>query len=92
MHSVEQASLGIGVPSVHVFVVSDPQVEADVAVWKVQEEYHQEVLNDDKCEQAVSGADKHLVFDGWDACHDERYEGTAVPQVVHKEGEGSQQG
>lgn len=95
MHSVEWASLGIGAPSVHVFVVFDLQVKADVVVWKVQEEHQQEVLDDDKYEQAVSGADGHWVSDGWDVRHDERYEGicqdeTAELQVVHKEGEGSQ--
>lgn len=89
MQSVEGASLGIGVPSVHVFVVSDLQVEADVVVWKVQEEHQQEVLGNDTFEQVVSGADGHWVSDGWDVRNDERYEGvcqveTVVLQVVHK--------
>lgn len=76
VHSVEGASLGIWVPSLHVFVEFDPQVEPDV-----------EVLDGGKCEQAVSGADKHCLSDGRDACQDE----TVVLQVVYKEGERSQQ-
>lgn len=50
------------------FVVFEPQVEADVVEWKI-EEHQQEVL-DNKCEQVVSGADKHRLSDGWDAHHD----------------------
>lgn len=97
---VEGASLGIGVLSLHVFVVSDLQIETDVVEQKVQE-YQQEVPDDkgdtwDKCEQVVSDADKYWVSDGRDLCHDERYKGiyqgeTVVLQVVQKEGEGSQQ-
>lgn len=52
MHRVEGASLGVGVPSVHVFVVFDLQVEADV-VWKVQEEHQQEVLDETVVLQVV---------------------------------------
>ncbi len=97
---VEGASLGIGVLSLPVFVVFDLQIETDVVEQKVQE-YQQEVPDDegdtwDKCEQVVSDADKYWVSDGRDLCHDERYKGicqgeTVVLQVVHKEGEGSQQ-
>lgn len=51
MHRVEGASLGIGVASV--FVVFDLQVEADVVVWKVQEEHRQEVLDETVVLQVV---------------------------------------
>lgn len=95
---VEAASLGIEVLSLHVFVVFAPQIETDVVEQMVQE-CQQKVLDDDtwdKCEQVVSGADKYWVSVGWDLHHDEMYAGvcqveTAVLQVVHKEGEGSQQ-